>query len=400
MACRDGRRRRAARCHHGRGHRQRDRGRPRYEADARACARGGRREPPAAHFPRARGAPQGARPLPHRAQGGALHALLCDWGHQGRFVDRHRRRHWHALRVREQGDAGAPGQPRVRRWWRRGAVEERRLRGAAHLHASRGRGGAHQRLQFSGVGNARETRPDAPRRRAGHREAGDADLLPRRESVQADHRVGDPAGRIGAADLRRSRGPLRAPHLPGRGVLHGLGGDGARAPPAPDRARQRGAVHLRDRFAQLLDPRSRRRARVAGARLVRAGGRARDDGEGGAEVHRDPKSHHPRAPGRGCPRRAARRARQGHRRRSAPPERQDGTGGLAGTTPRGARAARQAHSRSRGRVWRGRPGAAPRSRCRPRRLPAADAPLLPEYGGGKGDSLGRSVRAGVHARSL
>src|SRR5205807_480435 len=114
-------------------------------------------------------------------------------------------------------------------------------------------------------------------------------------------------------------------------ALSKSGGFGARAPPAPDRARQRGAVHLRDRFAQLLDPRSRRRARVAGARAVRAGGRARDDGEGGTEVHRDPKSHHPRGPGRGCARRAPRRARQGHRRRSAPPERQDGTGGLAWT---------------------------------------------------------------------
>src|SRR2546430_6781688 len=32
-----------------------------FRSDARACARGGRKPPPAAHFPRARGAPQGAR---------------------------------------------------------------------------------------------------------------------------------------------------------------------------------------------------------------------------------------------------------------------------------------------------------------------------------------------------
>ena len=53
-------------------------------------------------------------------------------------------------------------------------------------------------------------------------------------------------------------------------------------------ARALGSVHRRGRFAQRRDPRSRRLSRRRGVRPVREGGRARDDGQGGAEVHRDP----------------------------------------------------------------------------------------------------------------
>ena len=115
-------------------------------------------------------------------------------------------------------------------------------------------------FNFPGLGHAGEAGAGAARRRAGDRQAGNADLLPHRARVPADRRGGDPAGGGGAADLRRRGGPLRASHLPGRGVLHRLCRHRAQAAPAPGRHRQLGALHRRDRFTEFLDPRAGRRA--------------------------------------------------------------------------------------------------------------------------------------------
>ena len=75
---------------------------------------------------------------------------------------------------------------------------------------------------------------------------------------------------------------------PGSGVVHRFGGDGAAAARASDDRAQRGAVQRRGGLAQLLDPRSGRRAGHAGVRPLRLPAGHRDDGEGRAEVHRDP----------------------------------------------------------------------------------------------------------------
>ena len=63
-------------------------------------------------------------------------------------------------------------------------------------------------------------------------------------------------------DLRRGRRPVRAPYLPGRRLVHGLGRHRAPAAPAPGRHGQLGALHRGDRFSQLLDPRARCRRRA------------------------------------------------------------------------------------------------------------------------------------------
>ena len=62
------------------------------------------------------------------------------------------------------------------------------LRRPAHLHAAAGRGGAHQRLQLPGLGNAGEAGAHTSRGRAGDREAGVGDLLSHRSGVPGDDR--------------------------------------------------------------------------------------------------------------------------------------------------------------------------------------------------------------------
>ena len=96
------------------------------------------------------------------------------------------------------------------------------LRRAAHLRAARGRGGSHQRLQLSGVGNAGEAGAGAARRRPGDRQAGDRDLLSDRARGAAHRRVRHPARGRAAADLRGRRRSVRSPDLPGRGLVHRL----------------------------------------------------------------------------------------------------------------------------------------------------------------------------------
>ena len=75
----------------------------------------------------------------------------------------------------------------------------------------------------------------------------------------------------------------------------------------PNLIAQLDPVQRRGRLAQLRDPRARRDARRRGVRPVRQGGGARDDGQGGPEVHRDPPRHRAApAPRRGGARSCAR----------------------------------------------------------------------------------------------
>ena len=111
----------------------------------------------------------------------------------------------------------------------RGPVEGRQLRRPAHLRAL-GRGGRpHQRLQLPLLGHAGEARPDPARRHARDRQAGEPDRLRRRGDGPPHRRIRHSARGCPAADLRRHRRPVRAPHRPGRRHLHRLGHD---RPPA------------------------------------------------------------------------------------------------------------------------------------------------------------------------
>ena len=188
-------------------------------------------------LPRARGHAARARQAPARLQARVLRALARDRRDPRRLLDRHRRRHRHDAGVREQGRARAAGRPRLPRRRRRAAVEGRQLRRPAHLRAARGRGGAHQRLQLPGLGHAREARAGAARRRAGDRQARDRDQLPHRARRAAHRRDRAPARGRAAAHLRRRRRPVRPSRLPGRRLVHRLGGDRGEAAHASGRRR-------------------------------------------------------------------------------------------------------------------------------------------------------------------
>ena len=106
----------------------------------------------------------------------------------------------------------------------------------------------------------------------------------------------------------------------GRRHLHRLGRHRGQAARASEHRAPVDPVQRRGRFAQLRDPGARRVARRRGVRPLRQGGGARDDGQGGPEVHRDPPRHRAapasrrggrRSCARGWPRRwsATRRAR-------------------------------------------------------------------------------------------
>ncbi len=139
-----------------------------------------------ADLPRAGADDQGARPRDHGPQGRAVRAQLPDRRDPQGRLDRHRGRRRHALLLLVEGPPRASRRacPARRRSSR--PVEERHLRRPAHLHPAAGRGGAHQRLQLPGLGNAREARADPARRRAGDREAGLGDRLSDRGRVP-DH---------------------------------------------------------------------------------------------------------------------------------------------------------------------------------------------------------------------
>ncbi len=164
-----------------------------------------------------------------RLQARVLRAVARNRRDQRRFLDRHRRRDRHDARVREQGQAGTPEQPRLSRRSGGGAVEGRQFRGTAHLRAARRRRSAYQRLQLPRLGNAREARPCAACGRAGAGEARDGDQLPHRARRAAHRRDRSAAAGRAATGLWRRRRPVRSPRLPGRGVVHGLGGDGREA---------------------------------------------------------------------------------------------------------------------------------------------------------------------------
>ncbi len=66
---------------------------------------------------------------------------------------------------------------------------------------------------------------------------------------------------------------------------------------APGRRASRRALRRRNGLAQFLDPRTGCGSGDAGVRAVRPGSRARDDGQGRPEVHRDPQGDRAEAPG-------------------------------------------------------------------------------------------------------
>ena len=107
---------------------------------------------------------------------------------------------------REQGRARTAERPGVRRWSGRRSVEVRHFRRPAHLRAARGRGRAHQCIQFSGLGHAREARAGDTRGRAGDRQTCHDDRVSHRAGGAADRRVAHPARGRAAAGLRRASG--------------------------------------------------------------------------------------------------------------------------------------------------------------------------------------------------
>ena len=256
------------------------------------------------------------------------------------------------------------------------SVEDRNVHRPAHLRAAGRRGDPHQRVQLPGVGHAGKAVADAAGGHAGDREACDGDCLSHRAGRPAHRRVRHPAGRRAAARLRQPRRCVRASHLPGRRVVHGLGEHGAEAAHASGHRRELGAVHQRDRFDQLLRARARRRARPAGVRCVRARSRARDDGEGGPEVHRDPQGD--RAGGARRSGRAGDQggSRQDRRRRSAARAGAHGSARRARSAARSARAHRGAQARSRIAHRRGRDAGAGGRGSREGRVRRAGAAVL------------------------
>ena len=155
-------------------------------------------------LPAARGAPEGARRLPQRAQGSALRDLAPHRRDAQRQLGRHRRRHRHALRLRVDGrQRAAVGQPAARRPGG-AARQEGPLRRHAHPGAARRRRRAHQRLQLPGLGPAREVRADLSRRHAVHRQAGDGDELSHRGAGAHDGGLG-PAARRAACSSSSAR---------------------------------------------------------------------------------------------------------------------------------------------------------------------------------------------------
>ena len=240
---------------------------------------------------------------------------LCDEQrrqHQGRRQVRRRRRERHAGLLR---------QPRPRA--RRRPLPSRRRDGAARpRHAVRRpprvgaaprRRGARQRLQLPGLGVRREGGVRAARRHAGGGQAGDADGARRLAHRAAVRRGRGAAG--GELDLPRRAGgrPARPPRGAGRARLHRLSGDRREAARASARAGEGSARQRRGRLAQRRRARARRRAGLADVGALRQGSGARDDAEGGAEVHGDA----PRLRAAAAARGGARGARRAAGRRCA-----------------------------------------------------------------------------------
>ena len=163
-----------------------------------------------------------------------------------------------------------------------------------------------------------------------------------------------------AADLRRHRRPVRAPDRPGRRHLHRLG-----LAPAAACARIRRVIEHSVRFTMeadslnfsLLGPDAA--PGTPGVRPLRQGGRARDDGQGRAEMHRHPPRLRPARPAsRRSPRRCGtawpgpssatpptRRVRMGAARQPAPSARRCAR--ACGSWPRSPRSSPAAWTGSR-----------------------------------------------------
>ena len=130
--------------------------------------------------------------------------------------------------------------------------------------------------------------PDLAGRHAGHREARHRHQLPDRGHGPAHHRVRHPARRRAAA--HRAAAPAICSTTSTCQDVVTFTGSRRDRPQAARRTRasssESGALQHGGRHAQRLDARSRRRARHAGVRPLRQGGRARDDRQGGPELHR------------------------------------------------------------------------------------------------------------------
>ena len=112
-----------------------------------------------------------------------------------------------------------------------------------------------------------------------------------RSRVPDHDRQRPPAAGRDAADRRRRRRSVRPSDRPGRGQLHRLGARPRSSCARTRRDARERAVRRRAGQPQRLAARPRRRAGNARVRPVRQGSRDRDDGQGGAEVHRHPPRH-------------------------------------------------------------------------------------------------------------
>ena len=169
-------------------------------------------------------------------------------------------------------------------------------------------------------------------------------------------------------------------------------------PPGPGPPHDRGPVgplQRRGRLPQLLDPRARRRARHARVRAVRGPARHRDDGEGGAEVHRDPPGARARLAGRRRRRGGARAARRRGGRLAGRRAGHDGRPRQRGAARGGPARGQGAHRRGVARLRRPGQRGGGRRGCRARRVRLADAPPLRRRGTGRA-ARGRGVRARQH----
>ena len=225
------------------------------------------------------------------------------------------------------------------------------------------------------------------------RETGQPDRVPHREAGRADRRLRPAARRRAAVRRGRPRGHVRPPHRPGPGELHRLRVDGTDVAHAPGDRPELGALLRRGGLAELLRARPGRRSRHARVRPVREGPGHRDDGEGRAEVHRDPPRVRAVAARRRRRRGRVRALEQGRRRSAGRRGRADGRAGEPGPA-RGGPAQREGTARRRADRVR-RPGHRRGRRCRrgPRRVRLAAA-------AGRGPASGRSrTRSRRSARS-
>ena len=279
-------------------------------------AHGGRARAARAHVPPARRDAQGAGQAPDGAQGRVLRAV----GHD--------RRHARPTAGSTSTAASARSSPTpaavvasfpTRRSTSRGPASRSRsaarssgrhicvpLEGVAiHINA----------FNFPVLGDDGEAGAGAAGRRAVHREAGHGHELPHRGGVPVDHRGGHPAGRCACSSSAAAPATCST-HVTEQDAVAftGFGGHGADAQGKPRDRGAFGALQHGSGLAQLLHPGSGCRAGHRRVRAVHQGSRARDDDEGGPEMHGH--SPHDRAGrhGRGRGEGAARAPRDDHHR--------------------------------------------------------------------------------------